>query len=581
MIKSSPRLFALLVLLVSSSSVTAQQPHVLTGPQSASGNYDFNGDVVIFDLVITGSPGATMKVIARDGSITVMNGGNEFGVRGAGANGVSGDPGNMIQGPTAGDSGIGGYSLSLETLSSADSLDVNLPIFIRGSIDLHGGSGGNGGSGRDAQMLSIPCEIWPAQPGAAAGNGGGGGSLTVTAHGDVTINKHITTSGGSGGKGGDGGNGGYPNTCGESGAIGGSGAAAGEVTITQNFWVADDASITMEFDGEVSGFITATGGNGGDGGAGGSGTCPADGSPGGAAGAGATVWIEGKTFYAIGGIVNDSPVPAGANNTGGNGGSGGQGGSGKNASCVQCGANEIEVPGFGGMAGGAGRNGESGGLISIACENDVVLGVFSTLTSHGGNGGKAGNSGNGGVDYNDPCNLGICEGDPEALAAGGINPAGNGGPGGPIVVFAWGTIYLGVSNEGDSYYALLDATGGKGGNGATAGNSGVYCCGIPPLPTAAPGVDGGAGGTGGSGGDIILQYFVDWDTFTPHFLPCGGDGGDGGNGGVGTPVGQGGPGGGGGPVGGAFVGGFSITPLCFGSNGSPGADGDHPNCIGH
>jgi len=402
---------------------------VAVGPGSGAAINTSGGDAGNSDIgYYYGNSGGDGGAVTTYGSMIAVNGSiNAHGGRGSdgGEGAGQGGPGGAAQ------IGADGSNVSIYDANDVEVTTSNLRVY--GSIDTHGGAGGNGLADNGSYA-----------PGYGS-YGGQGGGVTLAATGGITVDSDILAYGGRGGDGGAAGTSGY------SAGGGGYGSEGGQIDV---------------YGGSISlGGIAAYGG---DGGMGGPGTLSYQGGNGASGGNGNSVNISSNGDISVGGPIDTHGGVAG--DGGAFGGSGGY-----NCNYVECydgnggsvtldaggavnfhsivatgGSGGNGMAGGGAFSGGSGGDGGSGGSVEITAGSiSLVAGGSGTISTYGGNGGNGG--------------------DDSANAGAG----GNGAYG--------GYIYLDVTS-GPVTVGDIDAHGGFGGN-AGVGASGYY------------GGDGGWGGT--------------------------------------------------------------------------------------
>lgn len=473
---------------------------------------------------------------------------------------------NQSAGGNGGNGGTGGGGQDI-WLTAGNSLDTHVVITAAGN----GGTGGKGGQGANCSSTGWPFWLTLGGDGGNGGNGGNGGSaglLQLTSlHGNVNAHDFILNKGGDAGNGGIGGNGGglapHVSACltcfGGNGGTGGNGGKGGS---------SDDTIITACSNIVAKG-IFSEGGNGGNGGAGGNGGPLANGGNGGCGGnAGTGDFIHITAQNGSVHLLDNVDITGGQGGNGGNGGYGGtsyccstHGGNGGNfgdggdAHDLRVWAkqnitteNAVESMGGnggrGGNAGGVGSSGGTdpgkggaGGYMDFFAQNGCIT-LNAPVVSSGGNGGDAGNGANGGAggdgapggnggDINITSHLSIVATDVKSIggnggkggnggdgnvcsAAGRGGNGANGGYGGAITMFTDGDLTVKGS---------LLSLGGNGGAGGNGGDAPPYCT-------------GGSGGIGGNGGNGNQINLFNEGVMTVHtVIAAAGAGGNGGNGG--------------------------------------------------
>jgi hypothetical protein len=553
-----PRLRTVLLIALSSglNAHIASGQVVFSGP-TATGTYIYyHQDVLIHDVVLTGTAGSEFRVIVYNGSIQVGTGLYGLGIDGNGTNGIHGT--DLIP-PGAGQPAGIGYSVHLETrpcpqfvvtpgvdagrgLSSGDISPCALSpgvrpmnISIIHGISLNGGNGGRGANGNNGYFDE--CSYIQAEPGHTATAGAKAGNCTIIAAGDIGIGAGISTRGGQGGDGGSGG----------SGIIGGAGVgregrnggAGGTVTVRHGPGAPAAAACGLSASQYNTGWIDTSGGWGGQGGSGGTGNPgPQPGGNGGPGGdAGAVVFQVRQLGLGAGPFCGGTGVSA----LGGGGGHGGSGGSGSASGCFEhycepLGWREFPLGGSGGASAGMGGDGGKGGKITATIVNDLTVSAYAGMSSDGGPGGSAGISGNGGTETF-RCEPRECESF-SGFSGGQSMAGGEGGSAGLITVsgknMSFGYIdhpLCGVNVGG------LSARGGDAQAAVNGAWPGVYCC-HELEAFGGMGTQGGPGGHGGDGNYIYLNHtgVLSVPLGPLHFGMCGGKGSDGGDGSNGRPA---------------------------------------------
>ena len=433
------------------------------------------------------------------------------------------------QGGSGGSVSIGADSTNVSIYDSSDSEVVTSSVEVHGSIDTHGGNGGNG---------LVDDGTYGAGNG---GYGGHGGSVTLASTGNVAVDGAVLSYGGIGGYGGAAGTSGY------GGGIGGYGGGGGSVDV---------------YGGGVSiGGISAYGGAGGTGG---DGTADHQGGDGASGGNGNSVYIS-----STGDITVSGPIDTRGGQAGDGGAYGGSGG--VNCNYVECydgSAGSITLDASGtvnfhsivasgggggnGMAGGgafssgSGGDGGTGGSVDITATSiSIVAGGTGTISTYGGSGGNGGddsanagaggNGAYGGYVHLDGTSGPVTTGDIDAYGGNGGNAGagasgyygGDGGWGGTVEICAdsvtTGSIFTRGGNGGnggggdayENYNGFSDSShygagiGGDGGGIDLRANSAVIVNGSIDVSggdggSAGGGYPGGSGGYGGDGGSVQL-----------------------------------------------------------------------------
>jgi hypothetical protein len=386
------------VVNINTSSANGQggQVEIVAGAQTSKGGPtpaitmgDINtggltagGQVIIFTTGVAGT-----ATYGSNGSLNTGFIGSNF----AKDPGATASIGNIN---TSGVGGVASYGATAGAGGKAGSIDIEVGSDLTtGSLDAYGGGGAGGTGGGLQKGLANPVN------GFNGGNGGDGAGIFVSsAHGSITINGEVNTSGGGGG---GGGGGGAPSNSGAAtgtGGAGGGGGKAGAVDIS--------ASGQLNLGGPVLAVNGASGGKGGDGnsdatnGAGGGGGGGSYGG-GGGGGGGGFASVNGVGGGGGGGAFGGGAGGAGNNfaNGGGNGGAalgGGAGGLGfgngsndGNAGGIGSGGSINSYQWGGGIGGSApGQSGTGGGVatgaVAAAGKDGGTVTPGNTITLNGG-----------------------------------------------------------------------------------------------------------------------------------------------------------------------------------------------------
>lgn len=449
----------------------------------------------------------TDTAIVLDAAASIIVNG---GVGGKGGNGGFGAISSLLaprgaNGGAGGDAGIGGSGGGIKTISG------NGAVTLNGILEGKGGSGADGGVGRDG----VAGVSKGGNGGASGGgsNGGGGGMLTIINKAANILLTRLDLSGGAGGISAKSGSGATGAIGGDGGQVdtSGSGGSGGLVFINSDSGTIDFTT-DINLAGGAGANVTSNAGNGANGTSmGGKGGFVLDAGNGGAGGS--------LTAKSAGAITVNAPIAAYGGIGGDFAATGGAGGDGATGN-------------FGGSAGESGDGGK-GGSVTLTSDGDITVNFkidtsgnnAGTNTGFGGQGGT-GTSKNGG-------------------AGGSVDNGGNGGKANDIKISSKGTVVI---------TADLLARGGNGSlHFGEAGNGG-------------DGVNraGGAGGNvfdsgkGGDGGNITIEAGHDITVFKDNFTKLyvdssggtggamqaqGGEGGKGNFGGAGGSVGASGKGG--------------------------------------
>ncbi len=342
-----------------------------------------------------GGKGGKINITARVGNISDTEPVIIMSQGGIGAAGLSG-PENGGKGGKGGAGGAGG---KINITAAGDiTLDESAAI----SITAEAGPGGEGGMGGEGVSVPAASKAGTGGAGGKGGNAGKAGSVTITADGSVTLAPIIASVGAQGGVGGTGGIGGNaPNAIaagnGGSGGKAGKSSGGGKITITANGQLnlnRVDTAGGSGGEGGVGGLggnsQTGTHGNGGTGG-----TASAGGKGGNIAIAsqtsGVTVFLSVQsdgglsTGGALGG-KGGGLLQTGIGGNGGNSGNSGSGGGGGKISLKAAAGQTISIIGPTGVT----ANGEDGAWGTQGGTGGTVL------AGTGGSGGKGSNGGNGG-----------------------------------------------------------------------------------------------------------------------------------------------------------------------------------------
>ena len=428
------------------------------------------------------------------------------GIGGGGAVGAS-------LGGGAGGGGAGGDVLvnTANTIQTAGNRSYGI---LAQSIGGGGGDGGfsvAGGIGGGGPSVSLAM-------GGSGGAGGVGGNVTVNAASSITTagtNAHaifVQSVGGGGGSGGfsivgniaDG-----PAVSAAIGGKGGTGADAGNVTVTST-----GATLQTQGDRSYGLLAQSIGGGGGDGGfsvAGGISTGPAVslglGGSGGVAGNGAAVAVTNSSAITTHGQDSHGLF---VQSVGGGGGSGGF----SVAGGISSGA-EVSAA----IGGGAGGGGQAGDVVlqdngNISTSGDRAYGILAQ--SVGGGGGDGGFSVAGGLSSGGPsANLGL----------GGSG--GSGGVGGAVTVDVGANT---ISTSGSNAHGIFaQSVGGGGGSGGFSVAGSISLSGDGALSATL----GGQGGGGADASNVVVSSAATISTSGDRSYgilaqSVGGGGGDGG-----------------------------------------------------